>query len=84
MIAYGVETVVVVLTLVCAAFVGSIVFGLRMKLPALGGRTPWANGYGVATPRPFWWLFWVGQGVPGAYGHSGGRRHGRAAAQRER
>jgi hypothetical protein len=59
MLAYGVVTNVVVITLLCVAFVASIVFGLRMKLPALGSSTPWANG--VKPPRSYWVLFWLGQ-----------------------
>lgn len=62
MIAYGAVTIVVVIALVFAAFVASIVLGLRMKLPPLGSSTPWADGFRVAVPRSWWWLFWLGQG----------------------
>jgi hypothetical protein len=61
MLAYGVMTNVVVIALLCLAFVASIVFGLRMKLPALGSSTPWANER-VKPPRSYWVLFWLGQG----------------------
>jgi hypothetical protein len=60
MLAYGVVTNVVVIALLCVAFVASIVFGFRMKLPALGSSTPWANER-VKAPRSYWVLFWLGQ-----------------------